>query len=137
MRNSGDREYGAIPESFMVDDDNGIEDEDAEAGPPTSDSTAVCDSVESVTAVSDSAAVYDAAESVTAVSTVHVRPADGGRDLDLKTRDVIGFTEMVEGRLVGTDVRRSALKGAGGTMAKGGTKLGSNGRPELDPSPSL
>ena len=120
MRNSGDREYGVIPESFMVDD-NGIADEDAKAGPPTSDSAAVC----------------DAAESVPAVSTVRGRPADGGRDLDLKTRDVVGLVEMVEGRLVGTDMRRSALKGAGGTMAKGGTELGSNGRPELDPSPSL
>jgi len=102
-------------------DDNGIADEDAEAGPPTSDSAAVC----------------DAAESVPAVSTVRGRPADGGRDLDLKTRDVVGLVEMVEGRLVGTDMRRSALKGAGGTMAKGGTELGSNCRPELDPSPSL
>lgn len=119
MRNSGDREYGVIPESFTVDD-SGIADEDAEAGPPTSDSAAVC----------------DAAESVPAVSLVRGRPADGGRDLDLKTRDVVGFVEMVEGRLVGTDMRRSALKGAGGTMAKGGTELGSNGR-ELDPSPSL
>jgi len=98
-------------------DDNGIADEDAEAGPPTSDSVEVC----------------DAAESVSAVSTVRGHPADGGRDLDLKTRDVVGFVEMVEGRLIGTDMRRSALKGAGGTMAKGG----SNGRPELDPPPLL
>jgi hypothetical protein len=74
-------------------DDNGIADEDAEAGPPTSDSAAVC----------------DAAESVPAVSTVRGRPTDGGRDLDLKTRDVVGFVEIVEGRLVGTDMRRSAL----------------------------
>jgi hypothetical protein len=102
-------------------DDNGIADEDAEPGPPASDSAAVC----------------DAGESVPAVSMVRGRPTDGGRDLDLKTRDVVGFVEIVEGRLVGTDMRRSALKGAGGTIAKGGTELGSNGRPELDPSPSV
>jgi hypothetical protein len=65
------------------------------------------------------------------------RPADGGRDLDLSTRDTVELVDIVEGRLVGTDMRRSALKGAGGTMAKGGTELGSNGRPELDPSTSL
>jgi hypothetical protein len=92
MRNSGDREYGVIPGSFAVDDD-GRADEDAEAGPPASDSAAVC----------------DAAESVPTVSIARGRPADGGRDLDLKTRDVVGFVEIVEGRLVGTDMRRSAL----------------------------
>jgi hypothetical protein len=88
-----------------------------EAGPPDSDSAALCDAVESV-------------------STVRGRPADGGRDLDLSTRFTVELVDMVEGRLVGTDMRRSALKGAGGTMPKGGTELGSNGRPELDPSPS-
>jgi hypothetical protein len=108
-----------MPASFAADDD-GIADEDAE-GPPDSDSAAVC----------------DAGESVPVVSTVRGRPVDGGRDLDLSIRDGDELVDMVEGRLVGTDMRRSALKGAGGTMAKGGTELGSNGRPELDPSPSL
>ncbi len=96
-------------------------DEDADAGPPDSDSAAGC----------------DPAKSAAAESTARDRPADGGRDLDLSTRDTVELVDIVEGRLVGTDMRRSALKGAGGTMAKGGTELGSNGRPELDPSTSL
>jgi hypothetical protein len=68
---------------------------------------------------------------------VRGRPPDGGRDLDLSTRDTVKLVDIVEGRLVGTDMRRSALKGAGGTIAKGVTELGSNGRPEPEPSPSL
>jgi hypothetical protein len=112
-RNSGEREYGVIPESFPP----GSIDEDAGVVSP--------DSVPAV------------AESGAAASPARARPTDGGRDLDLSTRDAVEVVDMVEGRFVGTDMRRSVLKGTGGTMAIGGTELGSNGRPELDPSPSL
>jgi len=119
-RNSGEREYGVIPESFDPGG-GGTIDEDAGVVPPDSVPTVAC--VE--------------AESGAAGSRARVRPTDGGRDLDLSTRDTVEFVDMVEGRFVGTDMRRSVLKGTGGTMAMGGTELGSNGRPELDPSPSL
>lgn len=74
-------------------------------------------------------------ESAAALSIARARPTDGGRDLDLSTRETVEVADMVEGRFVGTDMRRSALNGTGGMPM--GTELGSNGRPELDPSPSL
>ena len=82
--------------SFEVDGGRAV-DEDADPGPP-----------------SDSAAACDAAESAAADSMVWGRPPDGGRDLDLSTRDTVELVVIVEGRLVGREGRRSALKGCRG-----------------------
>lgn len=55
---------------------------------------------------------------------------EGGLERERSTREAVELAGgIVEGRLVGTDMRRSAEKAEEGTMAIGATDEESNGRP--------